>query len=54
MSQIRINNLLLLHVHKNETDELNPEKIVEEFVSESEHRLAIFRKFTPSTKYLMT
>jgi hypothetical protein len=49
MSQIRTNNLLLLHVYKTETeeaDELNPEKIMEEFVSQSEYRLSILRKST--------
>ena len=45
MTQQRLNNLMILHVHKECTDSLNPVKITNEFVGEAEHRLTIFGKF---------
>ena len=45
MSQTRINNLMILHVHKDKTDELSANKIGNEFVSNSDHRQSIFGKF---------
>ena len=45
MSQTRINNLMILHVHKDKTDELRANKIGNEFVSNSDHRQSIFGKF---------
>ena len=45
MTQQRLNNLMILHVHKECTDSLNPVKIANEFVGEAEHRLTIFGKF---------
>ena len=45
MSQQRLNNLMLLHVHKERTDSLDELSIVNEFVGESEHRLQVFGQF---------
>ena len=44
MSQQRLNNLMLLHVHKGITD-INMKDIANEFIGDSEHRLKIFAKF---------
>ena len=46
MGQQRLNNLMLIHVHKERTDLLNIIDIANEFVSDSEHRLRLFGKFT--------
>lgn len=45
MSQVRLNNLLLLHVHKNCTDSLDARIVGNDFVEGSEHRLRVFGKF---------
>ena len=45
MSQQRLNNLMLLHVHKGITDGINLKAIASEFIGNSEHRLMIFGKF---------
>ena len=45
MNQVRLNNIMVLHVHKDRTDALNLIEIANEFVSGSEHRLTIFGKF---------
>ena len=45
MSQQRLNNLMLLHVHKDLTDSLDVLGVANEFVGESEHRLQVFGKF---------
>jgi len=47
MGQQRLNNLMLLHVHKERTEQLNLTEIANEFVMHSEHRLRlrIFGKF---------
>lgn len=42
MSQQRLNNLLILHVHKDITDTIDLQKIATEFIGDSEHRLKIF------------
>ena len=44
MGQQRLNNLMLLHVHKERTDLLNATEIANEFVTESEHRFRMFGK----------
>ena len=44
MTQQRLNNLLVLHVHKDITDNLKLKDIAKEFVGESEHRQNIFGK----------
>ena len=48
MGQQRLNDLLLLHVHKEITDSLDLKEVVNNFVN-SEHRLKIFCKFSEST-----
>jgi hypothetical protein len=48
MTQNRLNNIMVLHVHKNYTDELCMTKIGNEFVSSSSHRELQFGKFLPS------
>ena len=48
MTQMRLNNVMTLHVHKELTDKLDLTEIGNEFVSGSEHRLTVFGKFLPS------
>ena len=45
MTQQRLNNLMVLHVHKDITDSLKLQDIANEFVGNSEHRLKIFGTF---------
>lgn len=45
MTQQRLNNLMVLHVHKERTDALNEVDIANELVGVSEHRLRMFGKF---------
>ena len=45
MSQQRLNNLMVLHVHKEPTDSLNEVDIANELVGDSDHRLRMFGKF---------
>ena len=47
MGQQRLNDLLLLHVHKEITDSLNLKEVINNFVN-SEHRLQIFGIFSES------
>lgn len=47
MAQLRLNSLMVLHVHKELTDKLNILEVANEFVANKlEHRLNIFGKFT--------
>ncbi len=46
MGQERLNHLMILHVHKDITDNLNMISVANEFVSDSEHRMQIFGTFT--------
>ena len=46
MSQNRLNNMMVLHVHKEKTDALKLVNVANEFVFGSEHRLKQFGKFT--------
>ena len=47
MSQPRLNSLMILHVHKELTDQLNFLDVANEFVANKlEHRLNVFGKFT--------
>ena len=48
MNQDRLNHLIVLHVHKPLTDTLDLIEVVNEFVTGSEHRLAMFGIFVPS------
>ncbi len=45
MTQERLNYLMLLHVHKEKTDELDLKKLLNEFVECSVHRCNIFAKY---------
>jgi len=45
MNQVRLNNVMMLHVHKDRTDGLSLIDVGNEFVSGSEHRVTIFGKF---------
>ena len=45
MTQERLNNLLILHVHKERTDSLDLKEVANDFISNSEHRTGIFGHF---------
>ena len=45
MSQQRMNNLMLLHIHKYITDSLDLKAVANEFVADSDHRLKVFGTF---------
>ena len=45
MSDARLYNLLVLHVHKDRCDSLVLADCLNDFVSGSEHRLSLFGKF---------
>ena len=45
MTQERLNNLMVLHVHKDEVDRLELERVAHEFVSGREGRLRMFGSF---------
>ena len=45
MGQERLNSLLVLHVHKDCTDNLNLKDIANDFVSGSDQRLSMYGKF---------
>ncbi len=42
MTQQRLNNLMVLHVHKEFTESLNPMNIAQEFIAGREGRLRMF------------
>ena len=42
MSQQRMNNLLLVHIHKSRTDHLNLVDIANDFIVGSDHRKQVF------------
>ena len=46
MTQERLNNLLVPHVHKDYTDSLDLVATGNDFVKHSKHRLSTFGKFT--------
>ena len=48
MTQTRLNNIMILHVYKSNTDELNLIDIGNEFIRESSHREGLFGKFVES------
>ena len=45
MKQLRLNNIMILHVHKDRTDDLNLAEVANEFVSVKEQRKAVFGNF---------
>ena len=51
MTQQRLNNLMVLHVHKDITDSLKLQDIANEFVGNSEHRLKNFETFKFQKKF---
>ena len=48
VNQDSLNHLMVLHVHKTLTDTLDLIEVVNEFVTGSEHRLAMFGNFVHS------
>ena len=46
MTQLRLNNLMLLHIHKERTDFLNLDAVANDFIDRKETRLALFGKLT--------
>lgn len=45
MGQERLNHLMLLHLHKDQLDDLDLVHIANEFIKGSEHRLSFFGQF---------
>lgn len=45
MSQLRLNNLLILHAHKDRTDHLIVPSCLNEFIRGNEHRMTVFGDF---------
>lgn len=45
MSQVRLNNLMILHVYQEETEKLDLQDVANEFVGKNEHRLSVFGRF---------
>ena len=45
MSQSRLNHLMILHIHKNRTDELNILDIAKEFIEVNDRRIKFFGRF---------
>ena len=45
MTQCRLNNLMVLNVHKGHCEKLNLVDVANTFVAGSEHRLSLFGKF---------
>lgn len=45
MNQVRLNHIMLLHVHKDRTDALDLIEIANQFVDGSDHRMTIFGTF---------
>ena len=44
MGQQRLNHLMVLHVHKDITDEIPLKEIADEFIGDSEHNTNIWKK----------
>ena len=45
MKQQRLNHVMMMHIHKEQTDALDLIDVGNDFVDGSEHRLLIFGKF---------
>ena len=45
MTRACLNHQMLLHVHKDRTDRLQPAAVANQFVAGSEHQLSLFGKF---------
>ena len=48
MTQSRLNNIMMLHIHKECTDQLNLIDLGNAFVRNSHHRETLFGKFLPN------
>ena len=48
--QSRLNNIMMLHVHKDRTDKLNLIDVANDFVHGSSHRLELFGRFQEDDK----
>ena len=49
MAQQRLNHLMLLHIHKSYTDDLNIVNVANDFIADNEHRKQYFGpEFKPS------
>ena len=46
MSQLRMKNLMVLHIHKQSLDQMSMIKVANDSVAEGEHQLTLFGKFT--------
>ena len=44
MSQLKMNNLVVLHIHKQSLDQMNMVEVATDFVAASEHRLTFIWK----------
>ena len=53
MSQMRLNNIMILHAHKERTDALSVASCLNQFVSRNEHRLASFEDIMPFKDYII-
>ena len=45
MSQQRLNNLMVLFIHRDSLDEMDLEEVADEFISAKDTRLKMFAKF---------
>ena len=45
MTQVRFNDLLILHIHKEKTDNLDLASCLNEFIAGNEHRLSLFGEY---------
>lgn len=45
MSQQRLNHLMIMHIHKERTDNMDLKLVLNNFIAESEHRSSIFAKY---------
>ena len=45
MTQERLNHLMMMHIHKERTDQLDLKSVLNDFISGSDHRSSIFAKY---------
>ena len=45
MKQERLNNLMIIHTHKERKDSMDLQPVANDFVRDNEHRLRIFGSF---------
>ena len=51
MTQLRMNNLMVLHVHKERLDQLSLVEVAKDLVSLSEHRLTLVGMFVENERF---